>query len=111
MNPALDDNSDGDDAEDSDLGYQPRPAQHSRNRPRESGDSESSSSSDGEAKKPRARTSKTKKKKTSEPPKQKCQGKACPGLPPTEHRPMVKCALRYCVKLVHRVCYDRMLSK
>jgi hypothetical protein len=111
MNPAFDDNSDGDDAEDSDLGYQPRPAQLSRNRPRESGDSDSSSSSDGEPKKPRARTSKAKKKKTSEPPKQKCQGKACPGLPPTELRPMVKCALRDCVKMVHHVCYERMLSK
>ena len=71
----------------------------------------SSSSSNGEAKKPRACASKAKKKKTSEPPKQKFQGKACPGLPPTEHRPMVKCALPDCVKLVHFVCYDRMLSK
>ena len=70
------------------------------------------SSSDGD-KKSRAQPKKKKsaKKKSAPAKKEKCQGKACPGLHPSEHHPMFQCALDDCTKLVHRICYEKQLSK
>jgi hypothetical protein len=90
--------------------YHPRLAQRSRDR----GDvvdsfDESDSSSDGD-KKQRAQP-KTKSKSASSIKKEKCQGKACPGIPPSEHHPMIDCALDICTKRVHRICYEKQLSK
>jgi hypothetical protein len=89
--------------------YHPRPAQHSR----DSGDvvdssNESDSSSNGD-KKPRAQPKK-KSKSASAIKKEKCQGKACPGLPPSEHHPMFDCALDNCTKRVHWICYKKQLT-
>jgi hypothetical protein len=77
--------------------YHPRPSNSS---------AESDSSSDGD-KKPRAQP----KKKSKSIKKEKCQGKGCPGLPPSDHTPMFKCGLDDCMKLVHRICYDKQLNK
>jgi hypothetical protein len=72
---------------------------------------ESESSSDGD-KKPRAQPKKkSAKKKSALAKKVKCQGKACPGLPPSEHHPMFDCALDDCTKCIHWICYKKQLSK
>ena len=107
----LDSNSDEEEAED-DGAYRPRPAQRSRNREVLSSSEESESISDGD-KKPRAQPKKKKavKKKWTPDKKEKCQGKGCPGLPPSEHTPTIECALDECTKRVHRVCYEKQLSK
>jgi hypothetical protein len=117
INPPRDDKSDStsDDEEvecSDDDAYRPRPSQLSRNREVLDSSDESSSSSD-EEKKPRAKRKKKNsgKKKPSQSKNVKCQGKACPGLPPSEHTPMIKCAWEECSKNVHRVCYEKQLSK
>jgi YHS domain-containing protein len=107
-------NSDDDEAEDSDLGYKPRSTVRSRNRAYvPSSDDDDDDSSDG-GKKPAAKPAKKSKpnnKKQKGVRKEKCQGKSCPGLPPTELRPMIKCSIESCPKLVHQICYDKMIEK
>jgi hypothetical protein len=90
--------------------YHPRPAQCSRDRGDVVDSSDESDSSSNGDKKLRAQPKK-KSKSASAIKKEKCQGKACPGLPPSEHCPMFKCGLDDCIKLVHRVCYEKQLSK
>jgi hypothetical protein len=75
---------------------------------RSNSSAESDSSSDGN-KKPRALPTTTNQSKPIK--KEKCQGKACPGLPPSNHTPMFKCGLDECPKFVHRICYEKQLDK
>ena len=42
--------------------------------------------------------------------KEKCQSK-CPGLHHSPHNPVTACFNEDCSKLVHRICYEKMLSK
>ena len=42
---------------------------------------------------------------------EKCQGKSCPGLPPTSLRPLITCCESACSKHVHCICYERMIEK
>ena len=42
--------------------------------------------------------------------KEKCQCKGCPGLPPTNLRPLVKCGLDSCQKQLHHICYEKMMD-
>jgi hypothetical protein len=71
-----------------------------------------SSSSNG-AKKPAATTNGNKGTKATSTPKatkEKCQCKGCPGLPPTNLRPLVKCGIESCEKQLHHICYEKMMD-
>ena len=92
--------------------YCPCPAQCSHDRGEVVNSCEESDSSSDGAEKPSAQSKKKFAKKKSAPAKKvKCQGKACPGLLPSEHHPMLDCALDDFAKLVHRICYEKQLSK
>ncbi len=43
--------------------------------------------------------------------KEKCHSKGCPGLHRSPHNPVTACFNDECSKLVHRICYEKMLSK
>jgi hypothetical protein len=92
--------------------YCPCPAQCSHDRGEVVNSCEESDSSSDGAEKPSAQSKKKFAKKKSAPAKKvKCQGKACPGLFPSEHHPMLDCTLDDFAKLVHRICYKKKLSK
>jgi hypothetical protein len=89
-------NSEVDDAEDSDLGYKPRSTVRSHNRTHVPSSSDDDDDSNDGGKMPAAKPvkkSKPNNKKQKGVRKEKCQGKSCPGLPPTELRPMIKCCI------------------
>lgn len=60
---------------------------------------------------PQSSKDKQRKQKLPKDPIEKCQGKSCPGLPPTLLRPLITCGASACAKQVHRVCYERMIEK
>lgn len=41
---------------------------------------------------------------------EKCQYKSCPGLSPTSLHPFLVCNQATCTKLIHRLCYERMVQ-
>lgn len=43
--------------------------------------------------------------------KEKCQAKGCPGLHLSPHTPLVNCSAKECEKQVHRICYEKMVTK